>query len=81
MGWVQKAVEGAGDRRFLGICLASRRTSALSGRDEGEHPLDVPGHGDEAPFAARAREAGFKPEVHDLILKENAIRALKIAAE
>jgi uncharacterized protein len=26
------------------------------------------------------REAGFKPEVHDLILKENAIRALKIAA-
>ena len=25
--------------------------------------------------------AGFKPEVHDLILKENAIRALKIAAE
>ena len=27
------------------------------------------------------REAGFKPEVHDLILKENAIRALKIAAE
>ena len=26
-------------------------------------------------------EAGFKPEVHDLILKQNAIRALKIAAE
>ena len=26
------------------------------------------------------REAGFKPEVHDLILKENAIRALKLAA-
>ena len=25
-------------------------------------------------------EAGFKPEVHDLILKQNAIRALKIAA-
>jgi len=27
------------------------------------------------------REAGFRPEVHDLILKENAIRALRIAAE
>ena len=27
------------------------------------------------------REAVFKPEVHDLILKENAIRALKIAVE
>ena len=27
------------------------------------------------------REAGFRPEVHDLILKENAIRALNIAAE
>ena len=26
------------------------------------------------------KEAGFKPEVHDLILKENAIRALKIDA-
>ena len=26
-------------------------------------------------------EAGFKPEVHDLILKENAIRALNIAVE
>jgi hypothetical protein len=26
-------------------------------------------------------EAGFKPEVHDLILKQNAIRALKIGAE
>ena len=25
-------------------------------------------------------EAGFKPEVHNLILKQNAIRALKIAA-
>jgi len=34
-----------------------RRATALSGRDEGEHPLDVPDHGDEAPFAARAREA------------------------
>ncbi len=57
LSWVQKAVEGAGDRRFLGTCPPSRRTSALSGRDEGEHPLDVPDHGDEAPFAARAREA------------------------
>ena len=26
------------------------------------------------------REAGFKPEVHDLILKENAVRALKLDA-
>jgi uncharacterized protein len=26
------------------------------------------------------REAGFKPEVHDLILKENAISALKLDA-
>ena len=25
------------------------------------------------------KEAGFKPEVHDLILKQNAIRALKLA--
>src|SRR5271165_7173260 len=52
-GWVQKAVEGAGDRRFLGTCLPSRRATALSGRDEGEHPLDVPDHGDEAPFTDR----------------------------
>jgi predicted TIM-barrel fold metal-dependent hydrolase len=27
------------------------------------------------------REAGFKPEIHDLVLKENAIRALRLAAE
>ena len=26
------------------------------------------------------REAGFKPEVHDLILKENAVKALKLDA-
>jgi predicted TIM-barrel fold metal-dependent hydrolase len=26
------------------------------------------------------REAGFKPEVHDLILKQNAVRALNISA-
>src|SRR5271166_1846375 len=52
-GWEQKAIEGAGDRRFLGTCLPSRRTSALSGRDEGEHPLDVPDHGDETPFTDR----------------------------
>ena len=42
---------------FSGRRSAEPRTSALSGRDEGEHPLDVPDHGDEAPFAARAREA------------------------
>ena len=34
-----------------------RRATASSGGDAGEYPLDVPGHGDEAPFAARAREA------------------------
>ena len=44
----------------LGTCLPSRRTSALSGRRDGEYPLDVPGHGDEAPFAARAIEAAQK---------------------
>ena len=42
---------------FPGTGLRSLRTTALSGRDAGEYPLDVPGHGDEAPFAARAREA------------------------
>src|SRR5271163_2911279 len=31
--------------------------SAVSGRDEGEDPPDVPGHGNEAPFAAHAIEA------------------------
>ncbi len=25
-------------------------------------------------------EAGFKPEIHDLILKQNAVRALRLAA-
>ena len=25
-------------------------------------------------------EAGFKPEIHDLILKQNAIKALRLAA-
>jgi uncharacterized protein len=27
------------------------------------------------------KEAGFKPEVHDLILKQNAIRALGLTPE
>ena len=32
-----------------------RRATASSGGDAGEYPLDVPGHGDEAPFAGAIR--------------------------
>ena len=39
-------------------------------------PADPP-----RPLDRGFRKPGFKPEVHDLILKQNAIRALKIAAE
>ena len=38
------------------ICRAPARYGLIR-RDAGEYPLDVPGHGDEAPFAARGREA------------------------
>src|SRR5512136_3456775 len=36
---------------------ASDRLSAFSGGGQHEHSLDVPGHGDEAPFAAHGFEA------------------------
>src|SRR5271166_2820704 len=48
---------GAGYGRWRAQSVARRRATASSGGDTGEYPLDVPGHGDEAPFAARAREA------------------------
>src|SRR5271165_4564877 len=57
--WIgcRRRLKGQDNGVSLGACLPSCRTSALSGGDEDEHPLDVPGHGDEAPFAARAIEA------------------------
>jgi uncharacterized protein len=38
-----------------------------------DYPLIAPDR-----WIASFKEAGFKPEVHDLILKQNAIRALKL---
>ena len=46
--------------------------SALSGSD---FPLIAPDR-----WFKDFKDAAFKPEVHDLILKQNAIRALKVDA-
>ena len=48
------------------------KTKMLFGSD---YPLIAPDR-----WIKEFKEAAFKPEVHDLILKQNAIRALKLAA-
>lgn len=49
------------------------RTKMLFGSD---YPLIAPDR-----WIKDFKEAGFKPEVHDLILKQNAVRALKLEAD
>lgn len=46
------------------------KTKLLFGSD---YPLIAPDR-----WIQSFKEAGFKPEVHDLILKHNAIRALRL---
>ena len=48
------------------------KTKVLFGSD---YPLITPDR-----WIADFKQAGFKPEVHDLILKQNAVRVLRLAS-
>src|SRR5208283_6129264 len=47
-------------RSGAGVWVAFRRTAPASGGSEDEHSLDVPGHGHEAPLAARLCQSAHR---------------------
>lgn len=65
-GWMPKYFPPA----IVQYANGQLKSKMLFGSD---FPLINPGK-----WIAQFREAGFKPEVHDLILKQNAIRALRL---